>query len=110
MPLQELVGPGHEGAAKDLVVHQERERRSKPLDLAGLQWPVQIVSIDDPEFLEAGHAHILQVKLNDAVHNIGIRLKQHPERPGLHIDGVEDDTVEIEDDGAQSPHPPTSPP
>ena len=75
----------------------------EPLLLLGSQFLVEDVCVDVAELVVAGHPTVIEVECDDLVELLwGRKGEDLPERRGLHGDGLDDDAVEVEDEGGEA--------
>lgn len=100
--LQEFLCPLDVWDGEHCIKDQPGVLGCEPLLLFGGEGFAEDVCVDVAELVVAGHTAVIEVECDDLLEAVGGRKGEDlPERRGLHGDGLDDDAVEVEDEGGE---------
>src|SRR5262249_60174665 len=77
------------------------EAAAQPRRLLVVEWRVEDVAVDALELLVPRHAGVVEVQLTDRICVLWPTVEECNERARLDVDRLENDAVEVEDDGTE---------
>ena len=100
--LQEFLCPLDVWDGEHCIKGQPGVLGCEPLLLLGGEGLTEDVCVDVAELVVAGHPAVIKVECDDLLELLwGRKGEDLPERRGLHGDGLDDDVVEVQDEGGE---------